>query len=72
MALENYLLRMRYAVLFGIEKVASGLHKRETGIIEQRPKTQSQEIGGRNIIRIENCDKRLRWSRRVRPLVPRL
>jgi hypothetical protein len=59
MALENDLLRMCHAVFSGIQKITSGLHKGETRISEQRPKTQSQEIGGRNIIRVEHCDKRL-------------
>ena len=59
MALENDLLRMCHAVFPGIQEVASGLHKGETRISEQWPKTESQEIGGRNIIRVEHCDKRL-------------
>ena len=71
MALENDLLRMCHAVFSGIQKVASGLHKGETRISEQRPKTQSQEIGRRDIIRFEHCDKRL-VGERVRPSAPRL
>src|SRR3984893_4028704 len=59
MSLEKGLLRMCHAVFSGIQKIASGLHKGETRISEQRPKTQSQEIGGRNIIRVEHRDKRL-------------
>jgi hypothetical protein len=59
MALENNLLRMCHAVFSGIQKIASGLHKGETGIGEQRPKAQAKEIGGRDIIRVEYCDKRL-------------
>jgi hypothetical protein len=59
MALENDLLRMRHPVFSGIQKVASGLHKRETRISEERPKTQAQKISGWDVIRVENCDKRL-------------
>jgi hypothetical protein len=35
------------------------LHKSETRISEQRPKTEPQEIDGWDIIRVEHCDKRL-------------
>jgi hypothetical protein len=59
MALENDLLGMCHAVFSGIQKVAAGLHKSETRISEQRPKTEPQEIGGWDIIRVEHCDKRL-------------
>src|SRR3984893_9281711 len=59
MALENDLLGMCHAVFSGIQKVAAGLHKSETRISEQRPKTEPQEIGGWDIIRVEHRDKRL-------------
>src|SRR5258708_5121241 len=59
MALENNLLRTGHAVFSGIQKVAAGLNKGETRIREQRPKTQSQEIGGWDIIGVEHRDKRL-------------
>jgi hypothetical protein len=59
MALENDLLGMCHAVFSGIQKVAAGLHKSETRISEQRPKTEPQEIGGWDIIRVEHRYKRL-------------
>ena len=59
MAFENDLLRMCHAVLPGIQEVASGLNKGEMGVIEQGPKTESQKIGWRNVIGIENGYKRL-------------
>jgi hypothetical protein len=59
MALENNLLRTSHAVFSGIQKVAAGLNKGETRIREQRPKTQSQEIGGWDIIGVEHRDERL-------------
>src|SRR5271169_6213620 len=59
MALENNLLRTCHEVFSGIQKIASGLHKGEMRIGKQRPKTLAKEIGGRDIIRVEHCDKRL-------------
>jgi hypothetical protein len=50
---------MRHAVFPGIQEVTSGLYKGEMGIIEQRPKTEAQEIGLRNIVGIKNRDERL-------------
>jgi hypothetical protein len=50
---------MCHAVFAGIQEVASGLNKGEMGVIEQRPKTEAQKIGRRNVVGIENRDKRL-------------
>src|SRR5262249_57428052 len=59
MAIEDDLLCMRHAVFPGIQEVTSGLYKGEMRIIEQRPKTEAQKIGLRNIVGIKNRDERL-------------
>jgi hypothetical protein len=61
---------MCHAVFAGIQEVASGLNKGEMGVIEQRPKTEPQKIGWRNIVGIKNRNKRLAGASEPGPQRP--